>query len=190
MELSEANDFVARTHRHHKPVRGHRFSLGAALDGILVGVAIIGRPVARFTDQKKVVEVTRMATDGTKNACSFLYAASARCARCLGYWKIQTFILAREPGISLMAAGWRRIGASDGGDWNCPSRDGRRRDQPQEPKIKFGKMLRGSEGYSILRHPAPWQQFEDILHQDPGPTTVSPDPVNRPAISIFCPPGQ
>lgn len=141
IELADANAFVARVHRHHKPVVGHRFSLAALVDTELVGVAIVGRPVARMTDQKMTVEVTRLATDGRKNACSFLYAASARAAAALGYAAIQTFILASEPGTSLIAAGWQCLGPSAGGDWNRPSRGGRRLDQPQDPKIKYGKTL-------------------------------------------------
>ena len=141
IELSEANEFVARVHRHHKPVVGHRFSLAAKRGDTRVGVAVVGRPVARMTDQRNTVEVTRLATDGAKNACSFLYAAAARAAQALGYQKIQTFILASEPGTSLIAAGWQCLGPSDGGDWNRPSRAGRRVDQPQEPKVKYGKTL-------------------------------------------------
>ena len=41
IELSEASDFVARHHRHHKPVVGHRFSLGAVRDDKLVGIAAV-----------------------------------------------------------------------------------------------------------------------------------------------------
>lgn len=48
-----------------------------------------------------------MCTDGTANACSFLYAAAARAGRALGYDRIQTYILADEPGTSLKAAGWK-----------------------------------------------------------------------------------
>ena len=41
----------------------------------------------------EVVEVTRLCTDGTKNACSFLYGAAARIAKEMGYKQIQTYIL-------------------------------------------------------------------------------------------------
>lgn len=141
VELDEANAFIAGVHRHHKPVRGHRFSIGAEKAGKLVGVAVVGRPVARMTDQKHVAEVTRLATDGTKNACSFLYAQAARAAKEMAFTKIQTFILKSEPGTSLRAAGWTCEGTSPGGDWNRPSRGGRRTDQPQEPKVKWSKEL-------------------------------------------------
>lgn len=141
IELKEANAFIGQLHRHHKPVQGHRFSIGAEKAGKLVGVAVVGRPVARMTDQKNVAEVTRLATDGTKNACSFLYAQAARAAQALAFSKIQTFILDSEPGTSLRAAGWTCEGPSAGGDWNRPSRGNRRTDQPMEPKTKWSKSL-------------------------------------------------
>jgi len=116
VELRKANAFVAQCHRHHKPVVGHRFSLGAYVADKLVGVCIVGRPVARMTCQHTVVEVTRLATDGTPNACSALYGAAARAARALGYVRIQTFILETEPGTSLKASGWVNEGAAGGGN--------------------------------------------------------------------------
>ena len=80
ISLAVANGFVAEHHRHHKPVRGHKFSLGCMVDGRLVGVAIVGRPVSRYLDDGLTLEVNRLCTDGTKNACSFLYGAAARAA--------------------------------------------------------------------------------------------------------------
>jgi hypothetical protein len=134
LELPEANDFVARLHRHHKPAVGHRFSVGCMHEFTLVGVAICGRPVARMTDQKNIVEVVRLCTDGTPNVCSFLYSAAARAAQALGYRRIQTFILESEPGTSLKATGWKRGHTTAGGDgWQ--SRQGRRTDQPTDPKV-------------------------------------------------------
>lgn len=90
ISLKEANFFVARHHRHHKPVIGHKFSVAAAVDGEIVGVAIVGRPVSRYLDDRWTLEVNRLCTDGTRNACSFLYAACWRCARNMGYKKLIT----------------------------------------------------------------------------------------------------
>lgn len=134
LALSEANDFVRLVHRHHAPVVGHKFSLGAVLDNKLVGVAIVGRPVARLRDDGETLEVTRLATDGTKNACSFLYGSAARAAFALGYCRIGTYILASEPGISLSAAGWRQIGEVKGRSW---SRDSR----PRTDRLIADKLL-------------------------------------------------
>ncbi len=122
LELREANTFVAEHHRHHKPVIGHVFSIGAAVNGKIVGIAIIGRPVSRHRDDGVTAEVTRLCTDGTKDACSFLYGASARAAFALGFNRIGTYILASEPGTSLAAVGWRCLGERGGGSWSVPSR--------------------------------------------------------------------
>lgn len=120
--LDEANAFVGEHHRHHRPVVGHLFSIGAALGDRIVGVAIVGRPVSRMRDDGTTAEVTRLCTDGTKNACSFLYGAAARAAFALGFKRIGTYILNTEPGTSLTASGWRCLGERGGGSWSRPSR--------------------------------------------------------------------
>lgn len=139
VELSEANDFISKHHRHHKPVVGHRFSIGAEHSGILVGCVIVGRPVARQSDQKNIAEVTRLVTDGTPNACSFLYAQAARAAKEMGFKTIQTFILPKESGVSLKASGWTCNGITKVGSWH--TRTNRRKDQPECQKIKWSKIL-------------------------------------------------
>ena len=58
-------------------------------------------PVSRYLDDGHTLEVNRLCTDGTKNACSFLYAAAWRAARAMGYRKIVTYILDTESGASL-----------------------------------------------------------------------------------------
>ena len=98
VSLSQANDFVEQHHRHHKPVRGHKFSIGCITDGRLATVAIVGRPVSRHLDDGFTLEVNRLCSDGTKNACSFLYAAAARAAKELGYRRIITYTLDTENG--------------------------------------------------------------------------------------------
>lgn len=122
MDLEGANEFVRRHHRHHTPVVGHKFSIGAAMGDQLVGVAIIGRPVSRHRDDGLTLEVTRLCTDGTKNACSFLYGAAARAAFALGFARIGTYIRKDELGASLVASGWRLIGETPGRSWSVPSR--------------------------------------------------------------------
>lgn len=136
IDLAEANAFVAEHHRHHKPVVGHKFSLGAAMAEKIVGVAIVGRPVARMRDDGATLEVTRLCTDGTKNACSFLYGAAARAAFALGYTRIGTYILDTEPGASLRGAGWKLIGQRGGGEWG---REGRPRvdKHPTQGKLLY-----------------------------------------------------
>ena len=140
IELSAANEFVEKYHRHHKPVRGHRFSIACYKGEDLVGVAIVGRPLARAIDAAKTVEVLRLCTDGTRNACSKLYGAAARGARELGYEKIITYILETETGKSLEAAGYRYEYTTKGGSWDTPAR--KREDKaPTVKKRLYGKRL-------------------------------------------------
>ena len=140
--LKEANAFVAERHRHHAPTVSHRWSIGLAYAEKLVGVAICGRPKARMLPQYTMLEVNRLATDGTRNACSQLYSACARLAAIMGYDDIETSILITEPGTSLRAAGWAYRRNVKGRNWNTPARNGRRTDQPQCDKQVWGKKLR------------------------------------------------
>ncbi len=136
VELSEANDFVRALHRHHRPVVGHKFSIGAVAGDALVGVVIVGRPVSRIRDDGNTLEVTRLCTDGTRNACSFLYGAAARACFALGYRRIGTYLLASETGASVLGAGWRCLGERGGGSWSVPSRP-RIDNHPTEMKQLF-----------------------------------------------------
>lgn len=104
--LLDANRYVAEHHRHNIPTSGHKFSI-ACYDGArLCGVAIVGRPVSRMLDDGLTIEIYRVCTDGTRNACSILYGASSRCAREMGYKRIVTYTLESEPGTSLKASGF------------------------------------------------------------------------------------
>ena len=121
--LAEANAFVAAHHRHHTPVVGHKFSIGACgAGGDLLGVAIVGRPVARHRDDGRTLEVTRLCTNGAKNACSALYAAAWRACRAMGYLRLGTYISGGESGVSLRAAGWRVVHSTPGRSWNSADR--------------------------------------------------------------------
>ncbi len=140
IELKAANAFVERLHRHHDPVYRDKFRLAASDGNKIVGVCQIGRPVARGADDGHTVEVVRLCTDGTKNACSFLYAHAARAAAALGYDKIITYILDSEDGASLRAAGWHYEATTDGGTWNCPSRP-RQTTAPTCKKQRWAKKL-------------------------------------------------
>ncbi len=141
-ELKDANAYIEQHHRHHKRVQGHRFSLSAWVGGRIVGVATVGRPVARNGGlPSEVLEVTRLCTDGTPNACSALYAAAGRVGREMGYRRIQTYILAEEPGVSLRAAGWIDEGDAGGGQWKHTDGKPRRTDQPTGLKRRWAKEL-------------------------------------------------
>lgn len=108
LTLPVANQAVAAWHRHHAPIPGgfSWYCCGAVVAGRLVGVAISGRPTNRNNDDRQTVEVLRLATDGTPNACSALLGASARAARALGARRILTYTLTTESGASVRGAGW------------------------------------------------------------------------------------
>jgi len=120
--FDEACEFVRQHHRHHIPPQGHKFSIAVADSEKVVGVIIVGRPVARHLDNGRTLEVTRCCTDGTRNAASMLYGAAWRAAKALGYRRIVTYTLASEPGMSLRAAGWRELYKTPGKSWSVPSR--------------------------------------------------------------------
>jgi hypothetical protein len=124
MTFREACAFVERHHRHHPPPVGDLFRLGLATDlGTVVGVAMVGRPVARMLQDGLTCEVIRTCTDGTRNANSALYAASWRAARALGWRRLITYTQAGESGASLRGAGWRVIAKRPArAGWTCPSR--------------------------------------------------------------------
>lgn len=120
--LREANAFVRAHHRHHGESRGCICCVAVAAGDAVVGVAIIGRPVARRLQDSWTAEVTRLCTDGTPHAASKLYGAAWRACRALGYRRLITYTLNTEPGTSLRAAGWRCVGEAGGGSWSCKSR--------------------------------------------------------------------
>lgn len=130
LSLAEANEFVAKHHRHNKPVRGHKFSIGCVSDAGLVGVAIVGRPVARKLDDSVTCEVTRLCViDGApKNACSFLYRAAWRAWSAMGGERLVTYLLESESGSSVKGAGFKQVAVSpnwkEGAGWTTrPGRE-------------------------------------------------------------------
>lgn len=142
LTLREANAFVASHHRHHGPVRGMKFAVGCesvlippgeSLTGafrvivhtplaLLCGVVIVGRPKARLLDDGRTAEVTRLCTDGTPHAASFLLGCAWRAARAMGYRRMVSYLLDGEAGVAYSAAGWRRAAKSEGDTWRRESR--------------------------------------------------------------------
>lgn len=135
INLDEANAFVAVHHRHHKPVPGAKFCIAVSESDVVRGVAIVGRPVARFLDNGWTLEVNRLCTDGTKNACSMLYSSAWKASKALGYTRLITYTLPEEGGASLKASNWRLLGSRGGGNWNRESR----------PRIDTPNLLQGQK---------------------------------------------
>ncbi len=118
MTLREARAYVEANHRHHRAPQGGLYAVAVGEGTTVVGVAIIGKPVARMLDDGFTAEVTRLCTLGHPNACSMLYGAAWRAARALGWKRLVTYTRAEEGGASLRAAGWRVVGEAGGGSWS------------------------------------------------------------------------
>ena len=138
--FQEAREFVAENHRHNKPPVGHKFSIACYDGGRLCGVAMVGRPVSRYYDDGRTLEINRCCTDGTRNACSILYAHAWRAAKALGYKRIVTYTRRSEPGASLRAAGFICDGEAGGTHWT-----GKRYEQLELPldemKVRWRKEV-------------------------------------------------
>ena len=113
----EANRLIAAWHSHHRPVRSHRFAIGALECDQVVGVVVIGNPVARPLADGTTLEVTRLCTDGHPNAASFLLGAAWRAARAMGVRRLVSYTRADESGTCYRAAGWRPVAGVRGCEW-------------------------------------------------------------------------
>ena len=132
----EARLFVELHHRHAGPPPGDIFRVAVHDGEEIVGVAIVGRPVARLEDDGRTVELTRLAvSEGHSNAASMLLGAVRRAAFALGYRRLVTMTLQSESGSSLRAAGYRLLGERPDRNWNCPGRP--RVERNTGPKLKW-----------------------------------------------------
>jgi len=122
ISIGEAQRFVTQHHRHHDAPTGALFAVAVSDGEAVRGVAVIGRPVARMLQDGWTAEVTRVCTLGDQNAPSMLYGAAWRAARALGYRRLITYTLGSEPGTSLVASGWKLVGAAGGGSWHRANR--------------------------------------------------------------------
>jgi hypothetical protein len=121
--VTRAREVVESWHRHHGPSTSGLYAAAVATeDGTVRGVALIGRPVARLLDDGWTLEVTRVATDGTPNACSALYGIARRLAAALGYARLVTYTRVDEPGSSPRAAGLVDEGPIRARSWDMPGR--------------------------------------------------------------------
>lgn len=134
--LREARAYVERNHRHHKAPQGGIFAVAVSDAERVRGVAIVGRTVARMAADGWTAEVTRVCTDGARNACSMLYGAAWRACRAMGYKRLITYTLPSESGASLRGAGWRLIGEAGGGSWNRSTRP-RIDTHPTQTKLRW-----------------------------------------------------
>ena len=138
IELKDANRFIAQFHRHNKPVIRAKFQIGLMDGEELVGVGVVGRPIARMLSNGKTVEVLRTCIkEGCPNACSMMYARLKQISQLLGYEKVITYTLQKESPSSLKALGASLVAEvkPQGGD----RKNRRRTPQPvyREPKYRW-----------------------------------------------------
>ncbi len=139
LTLSQANEIVTKWHRHNKKVVGHRFSIGLMVNDALVGVCIVGRPLARKIDWTTIAEITRLCVlpDAPKNSCSFLYGAARRIWKEMGGAKIITYTLQSETGASVRGAGFVEVSRFEASGKGWLSRDRDHQLVFDEPKVKW-----------------------------------------------------
>jgi hypothetical protein len=136
MTLRAAREYVTANHRHHRAPQGGLFAVGAELDGRLIGCAIVGKPIARMLNDGATAEITRCCTDGTRNACSFLYRVCVRVANAMGYRRVLTYTLSDESGASLRGAGFKVTRQTKPEGWSRPSRP-RTDEHPTQMKLRW-----------------------------------------------------
>ena len=137
--FKQACDFINKYHRHHKATVGCKFCIGLFDNDKMVGCAVCGRPVSRYLDDGLTLEINRLCTDGTRNACSMLYGACCRIGKEMGYEEAVTYILETENGASLKASNFICEGQAGGTHWTG-ERD-RGQDIPPLFKTKWVRKL-------------------------------------------------
>lgn len=114
----EANRVIMEWHRHHKPVRSHRFAIAGWVLEELVGVVVVGNPSAPALQDGITFEVTRLCTNGHRYAASRLLGASWRAARAMGVTRLVSYTRADELGTCYRAAGWEPVKTVRGEGWD------------------------------------------------------------------------
>ena len=143
---AQARSFIARHHAHCRPPVIWRFHTGIYNGRTLLGVAVVGNPVARCYNGRGIVEVNRLCIrrDTAKplrwNAASKLYGWCAREAARQGWTKIITYTRADELGTSLRAAGWEQEGTVRGRGWHSQRRE-RSNTNSWVDKVRWSKNL-------------------------------------------------
>lgn len=137
--FKEAKEYIKINHRHNPNIVGCKFSIGCMDKDELVGVAVCGRPVSRYLDDGKTLEINRVCTDGTRNACSMLYGACCRIGREMGYTKIITYTLKSENGASVKASNFICDGEAGGTHWTGKRNRGQQ--IPHEMKVRWHRDL-------------------------------------------------
>jgi hypothetical protein len=124
IDQDEAFAFVDKWHRHHDAPAGWRWGVAVNDGQRIVGVACVGRAVARGFCKEKVVEVNRLCLipldqGGVRNAGSKLLGACEAAALGRGILSVVSYIQAEtENGSTYRAANWSPLYLTAGGDWS------------------------------------------------------------------------
>lgn len=138
--------FVRRFHAHCGAPAGWRFGSAVWNGRTMLGVVMVGRPVARGFNDRDMVEVNRLCIRRDVpaslrwNACSKLYGWAAAEAERRGYTRIITYTHDDEPGVSLRAAGWQQEAQIRGRSWNTRCRARTDRAAPVD-KVRWTRAL-------------------------------------------------
>jgi hypothetical protein len=162
---------VIEHHARLKSLVGYKFGVacinGPIDTGQLVGVAIVGRPLATHTQttQPGTLEVLRVATWGDlrQNASSKLYSACAERAKSLGYDRLITATHADESAASLRIAGWQVIGIRRRVETKGFASKKRKREAPKDPigKTRWALGLNKTQRRAVRREASELQAEDD-----------------------------
>lgn len=146
LTLRQANDFVEQHHRHSARTSndGGKFAIGLEVRGDLVGVAIVGRPVARLLQRDPLTaELLRVCVSPSapRTANSMLYGRACRVWQAMGGRKVVSYTLKRESGASLRGAGFQEEADVSARRWDTPSRRRSHKAIEEEDKIRWGREL-------------------------------------------------
>lgn len=147
LTLREANDFVERWHRHSARTSndGGKYAIGLENDGQLVGVAIVGRPIARLLQVEGAAELLRLCTspNAPKGAGSKLYSRAKRIWQLMGGTTIHTYTLTKESGETMRGAGLRDEDSIEvkGAQWDRTNRRRTIKAIHDEPKRRWTETL-------------------------------------------------
>lgn len=149
LTLREANDFVDKHHRHSARTSndGGKYAIGLLHAGELVGVAIVGRPVARLLQEDGAAELLRCCTcpGAPKGAESKLNTRAKRIWQLMGGTRWHTYTLIRESRASIRGTfGPNRCEPAAvvrGRRWDTPSRPRSARAIEAEDKLRWDWAL-------------------------------------------------
>ncbi len=108
LRLQEAQSFIERHHRHSKPLRRHRFSIGAKARSRIQGVVTVDNCSSSWSKYHDYMEIRRLCVlDGNKNLASQLLGRACTACLAMGASMIVSYTKPYESCSSLLASGFR-----------------------------------------------------------------------------------